>query len=93
MIKMIVATSLLAVVMCGCVGSSEVVQVGDEKYFVTAKDKGGVFSEDGKVVAEATQKAKAYCQQRGKEAVIDEIKRDPEGPMRFETSDVYFSCK
>ena len=93
MLKQIVTTSFLALLMSGCVGSSDVVRIDDDKYFVTAKDKGGVFSKDGKVVAEATEKAKLFCQQQGKEAVIEEIKRDPEGPMRFETSDVYFSCK
>ena len=87
------AATLLAVALFGCVSSSEVVQIEEGRYFTTAKDTGGAFSKDGKVVAEATRKAREFCRQQGKEAVIEELKRDPEGPLRFETSDVYFSCK
>ena len=93
MTKMTIFSSFLALVLSGCVSSSQVAQVSENRYFVTAKDTGGVFSKDGKVVGEATQEARAYCRQQGKEVVLEDMKRDPEGPMRFETADIYFSCQ
>lgn len=86
-------TAALLVALTGCVSSSDVVQIDDNYYFVTAKDTGGVFSKDGKVVGEATRKAMEFCRQQSKKAELKDVKRNPEGPMKFETSDVYFSCK
>lgn len=91
--KSVITLAALSALVGGCVSASPVVEVSENRYFVTAKDTGGVFSKDGKVVGEATESARQYCQQLGKKAVIEDIERDPEGPFRFETTDVYFSCE
>jgi hypothetical protein len=91
MTRVFVVVAIL--VLSGCVSTSKVVEVEENYYFVTSKDIGGVFSKDGKVIGRATQEARAFCQSLGKKADIKELKRNPEGPLEFETSDIYFSCE
>ena len=85
---------LLAVIfLSGCMSSSNVVPLGNGTYHLTAKDQGGIFSDDGQVVGVLMNQAQTFCNGLNKNAKTISLNRDPEGPMRFETADLIFRCK
>ena len=77
----------------GCMSTSNVVPLGNGTYHLTAKDQGGIFSNDGKVISTVMNQAQIFCSKQNKKVETITLNRDPEGPMRFETSDLIFRCK
>ena len=60
-----------------------VVPLGNGTYHLTAKDQGGIFSDDGQVIGSVMNQAQIFCNGLNKNAETINLTRDPEGPMRF----------
>ncbi len=79
--------------LSGCMSNSSVVPLGNGTYHLTAKDQGGIFSDDGQVVGVLMNQAQIFCNGLNKNVKTIKLNRDPEGPMRFETADLIFRCE
>ena len=72
--------------------STSVVQLGNNKYYTSVQDRGGVFSPDGQVTVKVVAEANRFCAMQNK--VSDGINLDvvPEGALQFEQANYTFKC-
>lgn len=83
---------VIIITFSACISTSNITPLGNGTYYLTASDKGGVFSADGKVIGSLMNKAQKYCNNINKNAKAIKINRDDEGPMKFESADLIFEC-
>ncbi len=80
----------LTIALAGCATTSDVYDLGDGRHGLTSSaytTMGGA----GKARSESIKKAKAYCQEQGKRAVIENTKSD--ATFASGTSEIAFKCE
>ena len=87
--KMVLATAVLA--LSGCASTSDVTPMGDGKYTVGSKVRGGLTSWN-EVKAMAIDKGADYCKTLGKE--ISDVKVETHGVRSWtpQEAEVTFTC-
>lgn len=90
--KILIISFVLAILISGCVTSTNIVKLGDNKYHTTVMDKGGIFSPDGQLTGKAVIEANKFCAQQNKVSEVINMNITPEGPMQFEQTDYTFKC-
>lgn len=81
---------LIAALLAGCVGTSEVVKTGPDTYLVIGHSDSGLHSGQGPIVA--AKRANEFCASQGREAkIIDRQTRGIPGLTQMDT-DVTFEC-
>ena len=91
-IQKTVLTIAMIGLFTGCVTSSNIVKIGENKYHTTIIDKGGIFSPDGQLTGKAVEEANKFCAQQNKVSEVINLNITPEGPMQFEQTDYTFKC-
>ena len=91
-IQKTILTMAIVGLFTGCVTSSNIVQVGENKYHTTIIDKAGIFSPDGQLTGKAVEEANKFCAQQNKVSEIVNLNSIPEGLMQFEQTDYIFKC-
>lgn len=80
----------LALILAGCVSSSEVTPIGRD-YLITSTAKGGMNG--GKGIIEATKKANAYCAGMGKTVVVRHTETHGTAEFGGENNQLIFGCE
>jgi hypothetical protein len=90
--SMLKATAFLlsAILISGCVGTTEVAVVGKDSYMIAGRDAGTLNA--GKGIIKAIEKANAYCATLSKLMVVRRVDTHPVELTAGETSQLIFSC-
>ena len=75
--KMIYIITLVTL-FTGCITSSTVVKIGENKYHTTIIDKAGIVSPDGQLTGKAVEKANMFCAQQNKTSEVINLPITPE---------------
>jgi hypothetical protein len=81
---------LLALLLTGCVSASEIQPVGNGVFMITARASGGLNA--GKETTEATKKANAYCDAKGKQMVMQNLNQTGNAAVFGENINLTFTC-
>ena len=81
----------LVVALAGCVSASEVVPVGNGRYMITGRASGGLNA--GKETTEATKQANAYCANRIKQMVLQNLDKTGNAAVFGKNIDLTFTCE
>jgi hypothetical protein len=80
----------LALLLTGCVTTSDVVSMGNDQYLITGHASGGLNA--GKGTAAAAQKAAAYCNAQGKSMVLVNSEFHGMAAVGGESTSFLFRC-
>lgn len=86
------AMFLPIVILVGCASTSEVTPMGDGKYTVGSKVRGG-FSSWNEVKAMAIKRGADFCQEQGKEISNVDIQTHGVRSLTPQEAEVTFTCK
>jgi hypothetical protein len=82
-----------AIAICaltGCVTASEVQQIGNGQFMITARASGGLNA--GKETTQATKDANAYCAKQGKHMVLANLDKTGNAAVFGENITLTFTC-
>jgi hypothetical protein len=89
--RIVVAGSLLALILAGCVSSSEVQPIGNGRYMITGRASGGLNA--GKETTEATKAANTYCAKQSKTMVLQNLDKTGNAAVFGENVSLTFTCE
>jgi hypothetical protein len=81
---------IIALVLAGCVGASEIVPMGKDSYLVTGHATGGLNA--GKGMIEATKQANAYCAAQQRYMIVRRTDNGGSAAWGGESAQLIFSC-
>lgn len=81
---------VVALLLAGCVSTTDIVPAGKDSYMVAGSARGGVNG--GKSLIAATKQANEYCGKLGKVMIIRNTETGGSAAWGSETSNLIFSC-
>ena len=84
-------TLSFAVLVAGCVSSSEIQPIGNGRYMITGRASGGLNA--GKETTQGTKEANAYCDKQGKQMVLQKLDKTGNAAVFGENVSLTFSCE
>jgi hypothetical protein len=81
---------IIALMLAGCVGASEIVPMGKDSYLVTGHATGGWNA--GKGMIDATKQANAYCAKQQRYMIVRRTDNAGNAGFGGESSQLIFSC-
>jgi hypothetical protein len=81
----------MALVLVGCVGTTDVMPIGNNQYLLTGRASGGLNG--GKSMSAAIQKATEYCAERHQAFVLVNTEAHGMIALGGESTDVSFTCE